>query len=284
MSQIDRRKLIQTMAAIPFAMTASGVAVRAQEDIIAKIKARGKLIAGTEATYPPFDFVKDGKIVGYGRDIMENVTNSLGVQLEYVDLPWAGVLPGLLAGKFDIVAAGVNVTAERAQRYAFTIPISEAAPAALKRKADTSIKTVEDLSGKVVGTQLSSAGEQSSKAFDEKLKASGKPGFKELKTFVSYPECYLALMNGTVDAVVQNKASFGGLIKERPGLFEIVGNIADMRYIAWCTRPEEKALRDYVSKVITDLRDSGKIYELQDKWFGFRMTIPGPEYLPQGAV
>lgn len=284
MSQIDRRKFVQTLAIVPLAVTAGGVSVGAQENIIAKIKARGKLIAGTEATYPPFDFIKDGKVVGYGRDILENVTKSLGVELEYVDLPWAGVLPGLLAGKFDMVAAGVNVTPERAQKYAFTLPISEAAPAALKRKSDTSIKTVEDLSGKVVGTQLSSAGEQSSKAFEEKLKASGKPGYKELKAFVSYPECYLALMNGTIDAVVQNKASFGGLIKERPGLFEIVGNIADMRYIAWCTRPEESALRDHVSKIIAELRDSGKIYELQDKWFGFRMPIPNADYLPKGAV
>ena len=284
MSHLDRRHFIQTLAAVPFAAAVGGIAARAQEDIIAKIKARGKLIAGTEATYPPFDFIKDGEVVGYGRDILENVTSSLGVKLEYVDLPWAGVLPGLLAGKFDMVAAGVNVTPERAQKYAFTVPISEAAPAALKRKSDTSIKTVEDLSGKVVGTQLASAGEQSSKAFDEKLKASGKPGYKELKGFVSYPESYLALMNGTIDAVIQNKASFGGLIKERPGLFEIVGNIADMRYIAWCTRPEERALRDHVSKVIIGLRNSGKIYELQDKWFGFRMTIPNADYLPQGAV
>jgi polar amino acid transport system substrate-binding protein len=284
MPQLDRRHFVQSLAAVPFVLLAGGLGARANDDIIAKIKARGKLIAGTEATYPPFDFIKEGRVVGYGRDILENVTKSLGVELEYVDLPWAGVLPGLLAGKFDLVAAGVNVTPERAQKYAFTIPISEAAPAALKRKSDTSIKTVEDLSGKVVGTQLSSAGEQSSRTFEEKLKASGKQGYKELKTFVSYTECYLALMNGTVDAVVQNKASFGGLMKERPGLFEIVGNISDMRYIAWCTRPEEKALRDYVSKTIADLRDSGKLYELQDKWFGFRMPIPGVEYLPQGAI
>lgn len=283
MQSLDRRRVLKALAAMPL-VAASFNRAYGEEDILAKIKARGKLIAGTEATYPPFDFIKDGKVVGYGRDILENVTRKLNVELEYVDLPWAGVLPGLLAGKFDMVAAGVNITPERAARYAFTLPISEAAPAALKRKSDTSIKTVEDLSGKVVGTQLSSAGEQSSRAFDEKLKAAGKPGYKELKTFVSYTECYIALMNNTVDAVIQNKASFGALIKERPGLFDIVGNIGDLRYIAWCTRPEEKALRDFVSDVILDLRNSGKIYELQDKWFGFRMEIPTSGYLPTGAV
>lgn len=284
MQQFSRRHIVNALAISPFAAALDLGPARAQEDILAKIKARGKLIAGTEAAYPPFDMVKDGKIVGYGPDILQNVAAALNVQMEYVDLPWAGVLPGLLAGKFDMVAAGVNITPERAQRYAFTVPISEAAPAALRRAKDTSIKSVDDLSGKIVGTQLSSAAEQSTKAFEEQLKAKGKPGYKELKAFVTFPECYIALMNGTIDAVIQNKASFGALIKERPGLFEIVGNIADMRYIAWCTRPEDKALRDVVSQVILKLRDTGKLYELQDKWFGFRMEIPSANYLPAGAA
>src|SRR5579862_7050782 len=131
MQSLGRRSLLRALATVPL-IAASFDRVLGAEDILAKIKARGKLIAGTEATYPPFDFIKDGKVTGYGRDILENVTRKLNVELEYVDLPWAGVLPGLLAGKFDMVAAGVNITAERAARYAFTLPISEAAPAALK--------------------------------------------------------------------------------------------------------------------------------------------------------
>jgi polar amino acid transport system substrate-binding protein len=51
-----------------------------------------------------------------------------------------------------------------------------------------------------------------------------------------------------------------------------------------CTRPSDTALRDFVSDVILKLRDSGKLYALQDKWFGFQMKIPDPGYLPAGSV
>jgi polar amino acid transport system substrate-binding protein len=286
MGKVNRRMILQGLGAGVVASGFGGCgAALAADDIMATIKARGRLIAGTEAVYPPYDMMKDGKVYGYGRDILENVSTALKVDLEYVDLPWAGVLPGLLAGKFDMVAAAVTVTPERAQKYAFTVPIGEAAPAALKRKADTQIKSVEDMSGRVVGVQLSAGSEQAATAYEQKLVASGKPPFKEMKKFVSYPEAYIALMNGTIDVVVQSKAPFSVLIKERPGIFEIVpGTIATDTWASWCTRPSDTALRDFVSTVILQLRDSGKLYALQDKWFGFQMKIPDPGYLPAGSV
>ena len=54
--------------------------------------------------------------------------------------------------------------------------------------------------------------------------------------------------------------------------------------MAWVTRPEDTDLRDYLSSKILELRDSGKIDEFQDKWFGFRMAIPSEGHLPPGSL
>ena len=251
------------------------------ETTFEKIKSSGEVTVGTEAAFPPFEFIEDGKIVGYGKDILDYVIADLGVELNQLDLPWQGILPGVLAGKFDFVATTVSVRPERATKYAFTVPIAEGTTYTMKRAGDKSIKTVEDLAGKVVGTQLSSAGEAAAQEFEATL---GDDGYTELKLYTSYPETYLALANGEIDVVVQSLPNLAVVIKEQPGVFEMLGPIGSLSYMGWVTRPEDTDLRDYLSSQILAMRDSGTLYELQDKWFGFRMEIPDKGYLPEGAL
>ena len=67
-------------------------------ETLAKIRQSGKVTVGTEAAFPPFEFIREGKIVGYDKDILDSVVAGLGVQLEQIDVPWQGLFPGLLAG------------------------------------------------------------------------------------------------------------------------------------------------------------------------------------------
>ena len=269
--------------AILFTASAVGTAVSA-ETTFDKIKKSGQVTVGTEAAFPPFEFVQDGKIVGYGKDILDIIIADLGVELNQLDLPWQGILPGVLAGKFDFVATSVTIKPDRAKQFAFTVPIGEGTTWIMKRKGDTSIMSVDDMAGKVVGTQLASGNEDASKAFEADMKARGLDGFGELKLFTSYPEVTLALANGTLDVAVQNLPNLAVIIQKQPDLFELVGPITDISYFGWVTRPEDTDLRDYLSEQILKMRDSGKIDELQDKWFGFRMEIPDEGYLPEGAL
>ena len=269
--------------AILFTASAVGTAVSA-ETTFDKIKKSGQVTVGTEAAFPPFEFVQDGKIVGYGKDILDIIIADLGVELNQLDLPWQGILPGVLAGKFDFVATSVTIKPDRAKQFAFTVPIGEGTTWIMKRKGDTSIMSVDDMAGKVVGTQLASGNEDASKAFEADMKARGLDGFGELKLFTSYPEVTLALANGTLDVAVQNLPNLAVIIQKQPDLFELVGPITDISYFGWVTRPEDTDLRDYLSEQILKIRDSGKIDELQDKWFGFRMEIPDEGYLPEGAL
>ena len=249
-----------------------------------RIKSTKKVVVGTEAAFPPFEFIEDGKIVGYGKDILTYIIADMDVELEQLDLPWQGILPGLLAGKFDFVATTVSVRPERATKYAYTVPISEGTTWTVKRAGDDSIQSTDDISGKVVGTQLASAGVPASEEFEAALKAKGLAGFAEMKLFTSYPECYLALANGEVDVVVQSLPNLAVLVKQQPDVFAMVGAVGNKSYMGWVTRPEDTDLRDYLSSQILEMRDNGHLYKLQDKWFGFRMEIPSEGYLPDGAI
>lgn len=271
-----------TVAAVLVATTFSTATIA--ETTLEKIKRTGTTTVGTEAAFPPFEFVEDGKIVGYGKDILDYIIADLDVELNQLDLPWQGILPGVLAGKFDFVATTVSVRPERVTKYAFTVPIAEGTTWTMIRKGDTSMTSVEDMSGKVVGTQLSSASEAAAKDYEEELKAKGLEGFKELKLYTTYPEATLALANGELDVMVQSLPNLAVVVKEQPEMFELLGGITDLSYMGWVTRPEDTDLRDYLSSKIIEMRDNGKLDALQDKWFGFRMTIPDEGYLPEGAL
>ncbi len=284
MPPIRRRHLAELALAVP----AIGLLPREAraETTLERIRRTGTVTVGTEAAYPPFEFVQDGKIIGYGSDLLAEVVKALGVKVTQLDLPWQGILPGLLAGKFDFVATTVSINAERAKRYAYTLPIADGMPWVLKRKNDPMAKTA-DLNGKVVATQLASAAEPVAKALDARLKAAGGPGFKSLRLFTAFPETYVALASREVDAVIQSLPPIAVLVKNQPNVFALLGPAnenAPPVFVAWVTRPEDTDLRDFISGVFRRLRDDGTMYRLQERWFGLRMEIPDSGYLPEGAV
>jgi len=261
------------------------IAVGAQaETTLEKIKRTGTVTVGTEAAFPPFEFVENGKIVGYGKDILDYIIADLGVELVQLDLPWQGILPGVLAGKFDFVATTVSVRPERAKTYAFTVPIAEGTTWVMKRKGDDSITKVDDIAGKVVSAQLSSGGQAAAEDFEKDMQARGVGSFGELKLFTAYPEIFMATANGTADVAIGPLPTLAVASKKSEGTFELVGPIRDPSYMGWVTRPEDTDLRDYLSSVMLEMRDNGKLYESQDKWFGFKMPIPSDGYLPEGAL
>lgn len=283
MITITRRHfgLLATGAALSTAL--SGIAYA--ETTLERIKRTKKLTVGTETSYRPFEYIENGKIVGYGPDILQQVVKALDVELEQLDVPWQGILPGVLAGKFDFVATAVGVNEERAKRYAFTAPIADASPYAGKRKGDP-MKVVQDLNGKVVGTLLAGSTEPVARALNEQLKAEGGEGF-ELKLFTAFTETHLALANGEIDCCIEPLPSLALLVKERPDVFELMAPVkagTKYAYTGWVTRPEDTDLRDFISGVINRMKADGSLGDLQEKWFGFRMNLPDRDYLPPNAI
>lgn len=255
------------------------------ETTLERIKRTKKLTVGTETSYRPFEYIENGKIVGYGPDILKEVVKALDVELVQLDVPWQGILPGVLAGKFDFVATAVGVNEERAKRYAFTLPIADATPHFGKRKGDP-MTTVQDLNGKVVGTLLAGSTEPVARALNDQLKAAGGEGF-ELKLYTAFTDTHVALANGEIDACIEPLPTLALLVKERADVFELGAPVeagTKFAYTAWVTRPEDTDLRDFISGVIKRMKEDGSLAALQEKWFGFRMELPDSGFLPPGAI
>lgn len=251
---------------------------------IADIKKRGKLVVGTEAAYEPFEFVENGQVVGFGRDILVLMADKLGVELEQMNLPFQGLLPGLLSHKFDFVATSVSITPERAKRFAFSQPVGVVRPVLMARVDDTSITRALDLAGKVLGTQMGSSSQPAAEQFEKTLKEQRGKGYADTKLFQAYPDVAIALSNKTVDVafIPSNVAAIQ--MRKQPGAFKIVGEVGQPRLLAWVANPQDLEIRKFINDTLDELRASGKLPALEKKWFGAPMEIPRANYLPEGAI
>jgi polar amino acid transport system substrate-binding protein len=239
------------------------------------IKGSGRLRIGVEASYVPFTFRKDGKIVGYDIDLADVICEDLGVKPEIIDTAWTGVIPSLYAKKFDMIMTSLSYTAERMQKVGYSIPYAEASQAMLIRATDVgTIKSTDDLVGKVVATKLGTPSELVAKKIEADLKARKGAGFGEIKVFNDDPPRYLSLSQGKVDAVFNTLPTLAIVMKDAGGKFALVRGIGADNWAGLAVRKEDTELVDFLNAEIRKLKANEAIYKLQEKWFGFRMNLP----------
>ncbi|WP_250536869.1 transporter substrate-binding domain-containing protein [Caballeronia sp. AZ10_KS36] len=273
-----RLRHLLTVLTGALALNAASPSFAHADDLLGRIKSNKEITIATEARYAPFEYVDNGKIVGYDADLMAYVLKSLpDVKVKQLDLPFQGLLPGLDAKRFDIVVTAVTVNKDRADHFAFTVPVADATTGVLTRASDASIKAPNDLNGKVVGSQTGSAQLQALMALDKKLKDAGGPGLKQIKQYVAFDEAYADLAVGRLDAVAQSVANLGPLMKSRPGVFAVLPQtIGPKSYFAWVARKDtdSAALLKLFSDGIAKANSDGTMKKLQEKWFGSTMDVP----------
>ncbi len=241
--------------------------------LLDEAKARGELLLGTELQFAPFEFLQDGKPVGYSIDLMNLVAADLGLKIHIQDLPFASVLPGLDAKKYDMVEATSTITKARMERYYFTLPIMDATVALVKRKGDTSVQKPADIAGKVVGGTKGSAQTKLLQDYVKTLPG----GVQEIKEYIGSPNAFADLQAGRVVAIAGSLPNLAYLVKTRPDAFELVlPAFGPKAYFGWLTRKDEasKELIDAVDASLVKLTKNGKVKELQMKWFGVEMNLP----------
>jgi polar amino acid transport system substrate-binding protein len=224
-----------------------------------EIKARGKIIIGTDATYPPMEFHDEkGEIVGFDIDLGRAIARELGVEAEFVDTAWDGIFPALDAKKFDIIMSSTSITEERLKSKAMSDPYYVTSQAIAVKKGNTTIKGPEDLVGKVVAVQIGTTGD---------LAVSEIEGV-EVKRFDTIDKAYMEVMNGRADAVVNDLSEVSYRMKILPDM-EIVATFREGEEKYGVTmRQEDTDLLEAINQTLKKLKDSGEYDEIYKKWFG----------------
>ena len=143
----------------PAAQTSARAAAQcpASVDIIKK---RGKLILGTDATWPPWEWVANNTFVGWDKDIAREIAMALGVELEIWDMRFAGLLEAVRKGDVDLALSAITWTTEREKVLEFSMPYYLESIVVVTKTSRNDINKVEDLYGKKVGVQIGTTREE----------------------------------------------------------------------------------------------------------------------------
>jgi polar amino acid transport system substrate-binding protein len=219
----------------------------------------GELTVCTHLSYQPFQFERDGEIVGFDVDLVDLVAEELGVQQEIVNTPFETITTGAAfnTGECDLAAAGMTITPERAEVIEFSEGYFDANQAILAR-ADSDISDEASLAGKTVAAQTGTTGLQYA---EENL------GDAEVFTYEDLPLSLQALQNGDVESVINDNGVLYDFAKENPD-FEVKFDIETGEEYGMAAKKGNTALIDKVNEVIGAAKEDGRYDEIYQEWFG----------------
>ena len=202
------KKIIAFLAVLVLA-TSVFAAGQANVSAMEKIKTNGKIILGTSADYPPYEFhaLIDGKdtIVGFDISIAQEIAKDLGVQLEIKDMNFDGLLAALVSGNVDFVISGMTPTEERKQNVDFSDIYYEAVHGAVIRKADVAKygSNPASLKNVMIGAQKGAIqvgiAKEQIKGVTGAALDNNHPQIKELGTL---PDLIMEVKNNKIEAVI----------------------------------------------------------------------------------
>lgn len=244
----------------------------ARADVLSDAKKAGELKIGTETEFAPFDYIDAGDHAGLNVDLFAEVGEELGLKITWVALPWDGVLPGLEASKFDMVAGPAIITKARLERYVFSTPIAEATVALLKKKGDNSVQKPEDIAGKTVG-----GGRASSQLAQLKTFAATLSPAPTVREYGGSNEAMADLAAGRVVGISQSLPNAAFAAKRRPDTFEVVmPPFGSKVYFGYIMRKDANSatLVEAINGAIGKMKADGRMAALQKKWFGVEFDTP----------
>lgn len=220
-----------------------------------EIKEAGKIVLGTSADYPPYEFHKeiDGKdeIVGFDIEIAKTIAEDLGVELEIVDMKFEGLLGSLVAGDIDFVIAGMENDEERAKSVDFSIQYYQAMHRMIIRKSDAEIlKGPEDFKGKKIGFQKATSQEDLA---NEKFTEAELIGLSKITDLV------LELSNNTIDGVLLAEPVAAAYAKQNPNLYMPEVILGSENGISVAVQKGNTELLDSINKTLEKLINEGTI-------------------------
>ena len=237
----------------------------ASGDLLAQVQQKGKLVVAMEGNWAPWTYEDEsGNLVGFEVEVASGVAKRLGVEPEFVTGEWDGLLAGVQAGRYDVMANGVGYTEERAQAYYYSDFYAFNRTALVVRGDNEEIKTLQDLNGKVTCNSANSTYQ----LLAEKYGATAK----DVETLAGTIDELLA---GRVDATLNAEVSIHDYMKEKPDAdIKIVDYDPDVEQVGMIMPYGEgsASLRDAINKALEEMRADGTLTEISNKYFGMDIT------------
>lgn len=258
------RKIVSAIVGLMFAVVGTGTALAQEKSALVTVKERGVLKAGVTKDVPNFGYIDEsGKHVGFDYDIIEEIAKRLNVKLEVTQVTSATRIPLLQQGRIDLVAATMTHYRSRDEAVDFSIGYFYS-PQTIMVKKSSGIKSVADMANKRAAASIGSG---SIKMFQK-----AQPAVK-MQTFESFGETFLALRQGTIDAIVTDAVILAGLRASAPNPdeFEVLFNkeaVYGGGEYGLGMRENDSKWRDQINFLLQDMWLDGTWDKIFTKWLG----------------
>lgn len=226
-----------------------------------------KLRLGTEGAYPPFNYITpDGKIEGFDVEIGLELCKRIGADCEVVAQDWDGIIPGLLAKKYDFIIASMFITEERKQQVAFSDPYYMAAMThVVPKDSDLTEFNDETMNGLVIGAQSGTT---------QADYVVAKYPDADVRLYPTQDEANLDMASGRIDVMVGDMLPVLEFLEktEDGKCCKLAGEpITDPAFVGEgvgiALRKEDNDLRERLNKALEEIRADGTYKTINDKYF-----------------
>lgn len=215
------------------------------------------LRVGTDATFPPMEFVENGKRTGFDIELTEALAKAMGKKVEWVDIDFKGLIPGLISKRFDMAVSAIYITDERKKVVDFTDSYYAGGLVAMVKDNNTSIRKLADLDGKKVTVQV---GTKSVGYLQQNF-----PKVQRVEVEKNQ-EMFNLVDIGRADAAVTGKPAAFQYVRTRPGLRVLDEQLTTEEY-GMALRKDTPELTKAVNAALAKLKADGTYAAIVKKWF-----------------
>jgi polar amino acid transport system substrate-binding protein len=223
----------------------------------ATLAAAGAIRVATDATFPPLEFVQNGKRTGFDIELIEAIGRNLGRPVQWVDIDFKGLIPGLIANRFDVAASGIYMTDERRKVVDFTDSYYSGGLVAIVRRDNKAILQPADLAGRKVSVQV---GTKSVNYLKDNY-----PTVQRVEVEKNQ-EMFDLLLIGRVDAVVTGRPAAAEFAKAQPSV-RVLDKALTTELYGYALRKGDP-LAGQMNQALKKLRADGSYNALVTRWFG----------------
>ncbi|MDA9555938.1 ABC transporter substrate-binding protein [Vibrio sp.] len=221
---------------------------------------------GVEGAYPPFSKTEaDGSVSGFDVDIANALCKEMDVKCRLVPQDWDGIIPSLLARKYDAIIAAMSITEDRKKKVDFTNKYALIPNKFIAKKGAN--LDFNSLDGVKIGVQRATT-------HDKYL--TDNYDNVDIVRYGSFDEAYLDLANGRISAVLGDASALEGGVLQKSGgeNYEFVGpSLTDPTWFGEgfgiALRKQDKDLTNKINEALASLRDKGVYQEIQAKYFEY---------------
>ena len=214
-----------------------------------------------EGTWAPWTYHdEDDHLVGYDVEVAQNIAQRLGVEVNFAEGEWDGLLAGLDSGRYDIMVNGVDIDEARSEKYDFSIPYAYNRTAVIVSGDNDSIQSMEDLNGKSTANTLNSTYANVAESYGAEVTG--------VDDFIQTIEL---LNSGRIDATLNAEVSYYDYMAQHPDAnikIACIDPATTQVAIPMRKGEESAALVAAINDALSEMAEDGTLTELSMKYFG----------------